>query len=137
MLSLPQKDACKLICSKTGCCPAISTCAVIGDKVSYHPCHVKILSLIALGYGAEMLPIKAVPCSELQSGSFKHPIGVQLIFEMDELNFLTTKRGGRKAVYRDFMYKREKRKYCDCLYTRRDIDGCRGAIKTPIDLTEW
>ena len=98
MLSLPQKDACKLICSKTGCCPAISTCAVIGDKVSYHPCHVKILSLIALGYGAEMLPIKAVPCSELQSGSFKHPIGVQLIFEIDELTFLTTKRGGRNAV---------------------------------------
>ena len=45
--------------------PAIARCAVIGDKVSYHPCHVKILSLPSLVDGTEMLPIKAVPCSEL------------------------------------------------------------------------
>ena len=57
---------------------------------------------------------------------------------MDELTFVTTKRGGRNAVYRGYIYNKKNANtvtvYWSC--TRRDIDGCRGAMKTLINLTD-
>lgn len=55
---------------------------------------------------------------------------------MAELSFITTKRGGRNAVYDGYIYNKKRENdvnvfwYCTC----RDSMGCKGALKTLITM---
>ena len=55
---------------------------------------------------------------------------------MAELTFVQTKRGSRNAVYNGFIYNKKNQTattvYWSC--TRRDADGCLGALQTTITM---